>query len=230
MLLSHRHRFIYTKTLKTAGTSVEIYFEDACIPADMEIDQGHHIGETVTPAGVIGYRGPAPAGSTWYNHMCAREIRELVGGAVWDGYYKFCVVRNPFDKVVSYWWFTVNSKQQYQYKDADFARVRSDFADWCVTRSGDAVDRDTYVIDGRLAMDFFIKYESLLDGLAQVCRRVCYPYRPERLGTYKGDARATRRPFCEYHDQRTIAAVQAAFSWELDWFGYSRPSMIPVAV
>ncbi|KPA10844.1 hypothetical protein MHK_008953, partial [Candidatus Magnetomorum sp. HK-1] len=31
MLVSHRHKFIYTKTFKTAGTSVESYFEPFCM-------------------------------------------------------------------------------------------------------------------------------------------------------------------------------------------------------
>ena len=53
MLISHRHRFIYTKTIKTAGTSVEIYFEEACIPPGSDIERGHGIPETVTEAGVI---------------------------------------------------------------------------------------------------------------------------------------------------------------------------------
>jgi len=32
MLVSHRKKFIYTKTAKTAGTSVESYFEPFCLP------------------------------------------------------------------------------------------------------------------------------------------------------------------------------------------------------
>ena len=104
MLVSHRHRFIYTKTVKTAGTSVEIYFEDACLPPDSDIVRGHAIAETVTDAGIIGYRGVDPGESRYYNHMPASDVRALVGPEVWDSYFKFCVIRNPFDKIVSLWW------------------------------------------------------------------------------------------------------------------------------
>jgi hypothetical protein len=31
MLVSHQRKFIYTKTVKTAGSSVESYFEPYCI-------------------------------------------------------------------------------------------------------------------------------------------------------------------------------------------------------
>jgi len=224
VLLSHINRFIYTKTLKTAGTSVEIYFEDACIPIGSTLIRGHHIEESVTSAGIIGYRGPDQSGRTWYNHMPAIEIRELIGHTVWNEYYKFCVVRNPFDKVVSLWWFNVNRNRENPYGSENLARIRSDFSAWCIDHAAEAVDRDKYLIDGDVSVDFFIRYESLMDGLDNVCRRVGYPFRPERVGRYKSESRANSQPFSEYYDPSAIAAVEAAFGWELQYFGYHRPS------
>ena len=123
MLLSHRHQFIYTKTVKTAGTSVEIYLENACVPTSSTTARGHYTEQSVTSAGVVGYRGSDSAGSVWYNHMPAKEIRELVGVSVWNWYFKFCVVRNPFDKMVSLWWF-IRSKQKPTRQQEDFADIR----------------------------------------------------------------------------------------------------------
>jgi hypothetical protein len=223
VLLSHSHHFIYTKTVKTAGTSVEIYFEDACIPPGNSIVRGHRIGETVTSAGVIGYRGADTSGCAWYNHMPAKEIRELTGQTIWNEYYKFCVVRNPFDKMVSLWWF-INSKGDHRYEYEHFSKIKSDFSRWCVGHAPDAVDRDKYLIDGQISMDYFIRYESLLDGLDRVCRQVGYPFQPERLGKFKSDSRAIKQRFGDYYDRAAIAAVETAFGWELDYFGYPRLS------
>jgi hypothetical protein len=223
LLLSHVHRFIYTKTVKTAGTSVEIYFENACLPPGHSIGRGHHTEQSVTPQGVIGYRGGDRSGRTWYNHMPANEIRALAGDATWNEYYKFCVVRNPFDKMVSLWWF-INSKQEHQYHHNDFARIKTDFSRWCVGHAPDAIDRDKYLIDGQISMDFIIRYEFLFDGLESVCRQVGYPFQPELLGKFKSDSRLIKRPFGDYYDQPAIAAVESAFGWELDHFGYSRLS------
>ena len=42
MLISHRKQFIYTKTAKTAGTSVESYFEKYCMPeGKWQFSHGH---------------------------------------------------------------------------------------------------------------------------------------------------------------------------------------------
>jgi Sulfotransferase family len=226
VLLSHRHRFIYTKTLKTAGTSVEIYFEDACLSPETSVVRGHQTEETVTPAGIIGYRGAHHAGSTWYNHMPARTIRDLIGLDTWNSYYKFCVVRDPFDKLVSLWWFN-NARQGRHYEQEEFAVVIDDFSAWCVSNLQHAVDRDKYLIDCVVSMNYFIRYECLLDGLEHVCSQIGYPFRPKALGRFKSESRLRPQLSSEYYNAAAITAVEAAFRWEFDYFGYRRLSLTP---
>src|SRR5262245_8925828 len=105
MLVSHLKRFIYFKTVKTAGTSVEIYFERYCVPPDRYAGERHATHAEISDAGIIGSRGPDHRHPIWHNHMPARRVRELLNGQCWDSYFKFCAVRNPFDKVVSQFWF-----------------------------------------------------------------------------------------------------------------------------
>jgi hypothetical protein len=224
MLISHRHQFIYTKTIKTAGTSVEIYFEDACIPPDSDIPRGHGIAETITDAGVVGYRGVDPGESRYFNHMPASDIRALVGPEVWDSYFKFCVVRNPFDKLVSLWWVIVNSDPRYAEIVSDFSSIRTEFSHWCVEAAASAVDRDKYLIDDRVVMDYFIRYESLLADIARVCDRVSFPFQPDRLGQYKSGLRVISRPSVEYYEPSAAGVVRDVFGWELEYFGYTGPS------
>lgn len=85
MLVSHTHRFIYTKTVKTAGTSVEAYFEPLCMPPGTWDLSGPR-EETVTETGIVGYRGPTRPGTApvWYNHMPAAEIRTRLGSETWN--------------------------------------------------------------------------------------------------------------------------------------------------
>jgi hypothetical protein len=219
MLISHRNRFIYTKTMKTAGTSVEIYFEDACLPARNNFVRGHAIDEIVTPEGIVGHRG-GEVGKKWYNHMPAALIKQQVGDNVWGRYFKFCVIRNPFDKLVSYWWFILTPEERNTYKQQNFTEIRSHFSKWAIAAASALVDRNTYQIDGNVCVDFFIRYEKLLDGLEYVCRQVDYPFQPKRLGRYKSDTRAIGEPFRYYFDEAATFAVKSVFGWELEYFGY----------
>ncbi len=56
MLVSYRKKFIYTKTAKPAGTSVESFFEQYCMP-EGEWEFTHASEEYVSKEGIIGYRG-----------------------------------------------------------------------------------------------------------------------------------------------------------------------------
>ena len=83
MLISHRKKFIYTKTPKTAGTSVEVYFERFCAP-DGAWKFDHERDQYVGSSGIIGARGSYAESAGWYNHMSACEIRRKAGSLIWD--------------------------------------------------------------------------------------------------------------------------------------------------
>ncbi|MEJ2058516.1 MAG: sulfotransferase family 2 domain-containing protein [Desulfofustis sp.] len=116
MLISHRKKFIFTKTSKTAGTSVESFFEQYCMPKN-QWSESHAREECVSEAGIIGCRGNDISRSKWYNHMPAKEIREIIGKDIWNSYFKFTVVRNPFDKLISGFHMLENKKLRYGNKE-----------------------------------------------------------------------------------------------------------------
>jgi hypothetical protein len=100
MLISLRKKFICTKTVKTAGTSVESYFEPYCmLEGEWQFSYGRE--EYVDQSGIIGYRGTVRKSKTWTNHMSAEAIKELIGEKIWNSYFKFCVIQNPYDKLIS---------------------------------------------------------------------------------------------------------------------------------
>jgi Sulfotransferase family len=241
MLVSHRKNFIYTKTVKTAGTSVESYFERYCMP-ESEWEFTHHRKEYVGEDGVIGFRGEPPKGTIWRNHMPADEIRRLVGDDIWDRYFKFCVVRNPYDKLISGYYFFMY-RENLKMKDAPrklkdrfkgfIDRFKHNgnrtcgndvdgFRRWLKKRGG-IMDRDKYMIDDRVCVDFFILYEELLSGIKHVCERLEIPYEPERIPKLKSGIRNNDLPVSEYYDTESIKIVKELYSFELEKFGYEMP-------
>jgi hypothetical protein len=214
MLISHRRAFIYTKTAKTASTSVESYFEPWCMP-EGEWQFEHARDEYESEAGVIGYRGPDKPGKTWFNHMPASRIRELVGDATWYDYFKFAVIRDPFDKLVSGYYFS----HRHAGLPADPV---TGFRRW-IAGGGEIMDRHTYTIGGELCMDYFIRYESLSDGVAEVCRRLKLPFTADDLPRLKSGFRNREIPLADFYDDQTAAMVEDRYAFELECFGYSRP-------
>jgi hypothetical protein len=225
MLISHVCRFIYLKTRKTAGTSVEIYFEPFCIDPKLYDGERHNRPLEVSEWGVVGSRGSAA--DTWYNHMPAVRILQLIGHETWNSYLKFCVIRNPFDKVVSWFWHTLDDRAREELVRADFSVVRNRFEEW-TSRKDFPEDRFIYTIAGDPAMDEFIRYERLTSDLQRVCRRLDIPWQPERLGRYKGEYRRRPYAFEEYYTQQSARRVEQTFAWELEYFNYScGPTALP---
>jgi len=214
MLVSHRKRFIYTKTAKTAGTSVESYFEVWCQAEGVWKFQRAR-EETVSPAGIIGYRGVDATGKTWFNHMPAKDIRRLVGEYTWDNYFKFTVIRNPFDKLLSGYFFS-------QRPTGTDAELIAGFRNW-VKSGGSIIDRSAYTIDGALCLDYFIRYESLEEGVAEVCRRLGLEIDLTRLPRLKSGFRPNQIPLKAYYDKEVSQLASELYAFELDAFGYQSP-------
>ena len=213
MLVSHLHEFIFLKTVKTAGTSVEIYLERYC--EDDDRSPSETTAQRVSAAGVIGYRGQDPRGSLFYNHAPASLIREAFGPDIWRRYLKITCIRNPFDKTVSAFWFS----NPAVHRTASLPSIRQAFRAY-VLQGNVPVDRHVYTIDGPPCCDIYIRYEQLLEDLEIVCRRLDIPFEPVRLGRYKTRYRPRSIPTAAYYDDETIARVHAMFAPELEWFGY----------
>lgn len=197
MILSHRHRFIFIKTTKTAGTSLETYLSRWCGDDDV-----------VTPFGVPepGHQPRNHAG--FYNHMSAAEIQARIAPAVWSDYFKFCFERNPWDKVVSMYFF---HRKRFGPPELTF--------DEFLKSGAIPVDNPKYRIQGQVVVDHIGRYEALADDLAAICRRLALPP-PEELPRAKGQYRDDQRRYVEFYDEAQRDFVAGKYAWEIAYFGY----------
>lgn len=240
MLISHRKRFIFTKTVKTAGTSVESYFEKFCMRKG-EWTKSHVRDELVTEDGIIGFRGSGDAPHTWYHHMPAEKVRDQIGREIWDGYFKFTIVRNPFDKVIS--GFFMQEKIRRNYPSSRRMRAAANrilhigspidrvtgatdverFRSW-IRNGGTIMDRDKYLIGGEECMDYIIRFEELHQGIRHVCEQLSIPFKPERILEFKKGIRPDETSVRDFYDEETERRVRQIYAWELERFGYNLPA------
>lgn len=248
VIVSHRHRFIFVKTHKTAGTSLEISLSrhagpddvltpvakrDEPVRAELGLAPRNHRG-LFSPLSILGLRPRKRvrralkrllARQRYYNHMSAQEIRSRVGRKVWDSYFTFCFERNPFDKVVSDYFWVVGAKEHW--KGLSFEEY--------LRRGRFPVDWDKYTIGGSVAVDFVGRFESLAEDLARVCAHVGIEDFDGWLPRLKGGWRdPASKPYRNFVPPAGRAVVERAFRAEIDHFGYefdrlerSRPAVLP---
>lgn len=97
MIVSHKYRFIFIKTHKVAGTSIEFALtrfagEDGIVtPFSVRIDERERSGFGVA-------RNYKTGAGEYRAHIAAEEVRNLLGRETFGRYFKFSVERNPYDK------------------------------------------------------------------------------------------------------------------------------------
>jgi len=161
MLISHKYRFIFIKTVKTAGTSIEV-----------DLSQVMDDGDVVTPIRppVEGHvaRNHDRGGTSLYNHMTAREVRAAIGRKTFDDYFKFCVEREPVDKCISHY---------SMFKKSDFRRIEGLTWETYLRKGLFPRDHPKYTTRwGRLMVDRILKYETLDADLAAVAAELGFPF------------------------------------------------------
>ena len=219
MLVSHLHRFIYIKTFKVAGTSIESYFEKFCMRPG-EWQQMHYRDEYESSAGIIGDRHGQESmlGHKWWNHMSAASVKAQLPSVQWDNYFKFCAVRNPWEKVISgFYWEKYSSNKPI----LDLASERLEFAAWITARMASITDFCLYTIDDKFCLDDVIRYESLHEDMARICAKIGVPWKPELLPEFKIGSRPENMQASDLYTDDTIQLVAKLYSNEIETFKYT---------
>lgn len=214
MLISHEHRFIFIKTKKTAGTSIEIALsrlmthpDDVITPISPE-DEPLRGQFGVVPRN---YLVPGQSSPRFWNHIEARKIRKAVLPEVWRDYLKISIERHPYEKTVS--------AAYYQYAERKHGPIES-FLDVVIAR-GTFRNFDRYSIKGMIVADVLLRHESLSDGWTGLGRRLGIASMPE-LPRAKSAYRKDPRPAAEILSAEQKSRVQSICVEEFDILGYPR--------
>ena len=219
MLVSHLYKFIFLKSLKTAGTSTEVFLEQYCIS---NIEESHKRGAIATEEGIIGKRGEEGTKLTAYgrywNHMKASILRESLGSETFDNYTKIINIRNPFDMLVSNYFF----KPFYNVYSGGATLTFKEFimTTNILSELSDKHKRFMFINDNFI-IDEVIRYENLENDINSLITKLEMPTTNRSLGHYKkSKSRDEKSHYSSMYDSETKEFVEEGMKDYLERFDY----------
>ena len=232
MIISHKNRFIFYKPLKVAGSSVEAALIPQC--GDADIITGSNIREEREKFGCVERNINLDyLAMGIHSHSSPQRVFRIFNEE-WLEYYKFTIVRNPWDLIVSYFWWN-----SYQSSDTSITPDSSDtledlrdkFSRFIesigVFKSGPrGTEGPVRVIDWLSSVtlefyrnvDFVMKYENLQLYYEQVCNHLSL--KRSVLPILKGNHRKSNIHYSEYYGEIEKIQVKLAFKDIIDNFKY----------
>lgn len=228
MIISHDYNYIFIKTNKTAGTSIEIALSMFCGPIDIItplLPKDEEFRRALGYRGAQNYLSPfsdytfrdwiqwflkGKRKKRFYNHISAKEIRRYIDQRIWESYYKFCFVRNPWDRFLSFYWWRCRSEPMptiTEFLASDIPLV--------LKRRG----YDLYTINGQVVVDRICRYENFDEEIEAVCRRLGIPEKIE-LPRTKSGYRKDKRPYRDILTEEEQAAITDLFNDEINLLGH----------
>jgi hypothetical protein len=199
-MISFQKRFLFVHIPKTAGNSIQSalrgYSEDELVALRKGQDGIERFG----------LRNPK------YNikkHSALSEYRDALGDEQFRNLYKFTCVRNPWDRMVSYYFTPTQNPESWNRKKfrgiiskavsvADYLRLDDD-------------DPDPFA-----NVDYIMRFENLIDDFRSVCAAL--DISPTTLPQYN---RSNREHYSKYYDEELRELVRTRFGAEIERFGYT---------
>lgn len=130
--------------------------------------------------------------------------------------FRFTVVRNPFDRVLSAYIYLREANRRIVPEDTFSSFVQDNLA-----LNGTGIDEhfvplhDKLMLDGRFVFDFIGKLENIQEDWSKISERIDCPPKLSMLNTSR-----RKRDYRPYYDEVSKAVVEQIYQRELEDFDY----------
>jgi hypothetical protein len=195
-MFSETHRAVFIHIPKCAGNSVRTVLRQ-CGFSRPSLDEH-----------------PEDIRSGFYRRGTAERLRRHGDRALWERSFKFCVCRNPYDRLVSGWSFC-RANQNLNVGFPYFVRHMRTFDAFTIVWHCLLPQRQHIVIDDVPVVDAVCRFETLEYDFEVITDRLKMTGRP-----LPHRNRSAHRPYREYYSKELQDIVFERFKMDFDYFGY----------
>lgn len=147
----------------------------------------------------------------YYNHMSVKELLQLIPRSIWDEYFTFSFERNPWDKVISDYYWTKS--------DERYGSIKEYLKKGPAGRLG---AYDIYSLNNLPAVDKMYRMENMKEALIDISNRLNLP-EPLTLPSYraKSASRKDKRHYREVLSDEEREMISMMFAREIKLMGYT---------
>ena len=205
-MISDEHKCIFVHIPRCAGSSIE----DVIWPGERSEKQ-------LWMGFVSRFRNRYQTGGL--QHLLAKQIRREVGRQRFESYFKFSVVRNPFDRLVSQFSYMRRRPDLRAFIGMDRAAPFDEYLQLIGQNRHVQWEPQTsflYDDEGALLVDFVARFEDIEQDMARVI---------ERLGldcdSLPNVNPIPRGPYQSYYTERSRRQVERMYREDLTQFQYA---------
>ena len=247
MLVSHEHKFIFLKSIKTASTSVFGFFLPYCLPKEKAEKYNYSfkssqdlIGKYQT--GMIGLIKHTKGKEARLQHVqtsTAKKTLDSIDENIWKDYFKFSIVRNPFDLLVSLYFFRINYTWKVNpklkpkgnlklpfKKPNNLKEHKQNFYQFLTNLINDKIYHRPkgyiyYKINNEFVCDYHIRYENLKEGIEYVCQKCNIKnYNFKNLKHFRSNTKPKNLKYQDMYNETTKELAYNFYKEDFEKFDY----------
>ncbi len=218
MLISHRKKFIFIHIPKTAGTSVNKVF----VPYARLVDQCYYrfwLTQKLifVPARIFKIKKLAERVTGFHKHAYAINVQRKMNPQKYDSYFKFTIVRNPYDWLISLYYYILDHPEHYLH-----TRIKAEnFENFIAIQINENKlnTQSDYLTNEKeqLIVDHIAKFENIEQELTHLTNKLGIKYESV---PFLNKTRSRLGKQEELYSNKTYSQVNKHFKKDFEEFGY----------
>lgn len=156
-------------------------------------------------------------------HSKSVEIKKALPEKVYDTYFKFGFVRNPWDWQVSLYEFMLKNTEHHQHELIKKMTNFEEYLNWRIQNELRFQKDFFYDKEGNCLVDFIGRLEKAVEDFDSICKQLKMDARLPFLNKSRDD-----RAYLKYYNEKTLELVNQAFKEDIELFGYTKPTFSSV--
>jgi len=224
MLISFSKKFIFIHNYKVAGSSIRKILAKYQ-PLYRKIVTAHprtykHVIVPVIKTLPDHFKNDFIKCLQFTNHATALEVKDKLSYSLFNNYYKFGFVRNPWDWTVSLYFYILSYKRHKTHKTVKNFKNFDEFVEWRCSEEYKSqfiyLQKDFFTDEeGNIIVDYIGKFENLNED---------FDYIVQHLGLKNTSLphknKTKHKNYREYYNDYTRKLVEEQFKEDIELFNY----------